>query len=102
LAYDDWLNGKPGSKRVLKDRLGRVIENIESIEEPDPGKTLQLSIDRRIQYLAYRELKSAVNLHDAKGGSLIMLEARTGEIIAMVGQPSYNPNNRSGLKSEYY
>jgi cell division protein FtsI (penicillin-binding protein 3) len=102
LAYDEWLNGKPGSKRVLKDRLGRVVENIESIEEPDPGKSLQLSIDRRIQYLAYRELKSAVNLHNAHGGSLVMLDAKTGEVITMVGQPSYNPNNRSGLKSEYY
>jgi len=102
LAYDDWLNGKPGSKRVLKDRLGRVVENIESIEEPDPGKTLQLSIDRRIQYLAYRELKAAVNLHQARGGSLVMLDITTGEVVAMVGQPSYNPNNRSGLKSDYY
>ncbi|MEE9552376.1 MAG: penicillin-binding transpeptidase domain-containing protein [Gammaproteobacteria bacterium] len=102
LAYNDWLKGVPGSKRVLKDRLGRIIENIESITEPDPGKTLQLSIDRRIQYLAYRELKAAVNLHHAHGGSLVLLDAKTGEIIAMVGQPSYNPNNRSGLKSEYY
>ena len=102
LAYDEWLNGTSGSKRVLKDRLGRVVENIESIKEPDPGKTLQLSIDRRIQYLAYRELKSAVNMHQARGGSLVMLDVTTGEVIAMVGQPSYNPNNRSGLKSEYY
>ena len=102
LAYDKWLNGKPGSKRVLKDRLGRVVENIESIVETDPGKTLQLSIDRRVQYLAYRELKSAVNNHNALGGSLVMLDAKTGEVIAMVGQPSYNPNNREGLKSQYY
>ena len=102
LAYDKWLNGKPGSKRVLKDRLGRVVENIESIEETDPGKTLQLSIDRRVQYLAYRELKSAVNINKALGGSLVMLDAKSGEVIAMVGQPSYNPNNRSGLKSQYY
>jgi len=102
LAYDEWLSGEPGRKRVLKDRLGRIVENIESIMAPDPGKTLELSIDRRIQYLAYRELKSAVILHKARGGSLVMLNAETGEVMAMVGQPSYNPNNRGKLKSEYY
>ena len=102
LAYDSWLKGLPGSKRVLKDRLGRVIENIESIRTPDPGKQLVLSIDRRVQYLAYRELKTAVNHYKARAGTLIMLDVNTGEIIAMVGQPSYNPNNRTGLKSGNY
>lgn len=102
LAYNDWLKGTPGTKRVLKDRLGRTIENVESISIPDPGKNLELSIDRRIQYLAYRELKSAVQTHNARGGSLVILDTRTGEVVAMVGQPSYNPNNRSGLKGEYY
>ncbi|MBM2829277.1 MAG: Peptidoglycan glycosyltransferase [Gammaproteobacteria bacterium] len=102
LAYDEWLRGTLGSKRVLKDRLGRIVENIESIKTPKPGKTLELSIDRRIQYLAYRELKSAVNLHHARAGSLVMLDAKTGEIMAMVGQPSYNPNNRTDLRSEYF
>ncbi len=102
LAYDDWLKGSPGSKRVLKDRLGRIIENIESITTPDPGNELVLSIDRRVQYLAYRELKSAVNHHKARAGTLVMLDVKTGEIIAMVGQPSYNPNNRTGLKSGHY
>jgi cell division protein FtsI (penicillin-binding protein 3) len=102
LAYDNWLKGSPGSKRVLKDRLGRVIENIESINTPDPGNELVLSIDRRVQYLAYRELKSAVNHHKARAGTLVMLDVKTGEIIAMVGQPSYNPNNRTGLKSGHY
>ena len=102
LAYDEWLRGTIGSKRVLKDRLGRIVENIESIKTPKPGKTLELSIDRRIQYLAYRELKSAVNLHHARAGSLVMLDAKTGEIMAMVGQPSYNPNNRTDLRSEYF
>jgi len=102
LAYDSWLKGLPGSKRVLKDRLGRVIENIESIRTPDPGKQLVLSIDRRVQYLAYRELKAAVNHYKARAGTLIMLDVNTGEIIAMVGQPSYNPNNRTGLKSGNY
>ena len=102
LAYDSWLKGLPGRKRVLKDRLGRVIENIESIRTPDPGKQLVLSIDRRVQYLAYRELKAAVNHYKARAGTLIMLDVNTGEIIAMVGQPSYNPNNRTGLKSGNY
>ncbi len=102
LAYDSWLKGSPGSKRVLKDRLGRIIENIESITMPDPGNQLVLAIDRRVQYLAYRELKSAVNHHKARAGTLVMLDVKTGEIIAMVGQPSYNPNNRTGLKSGHY
>jgi cell division protein FtsI (penicillin-binding protein 3) len=102
LAYDSWLKGSPGSKRVLKDRLGRIIENIESITMPDPGNQLVLAIDRRVQYLAYRELKSAVNHHKARAGTLVILDVKTGEIIAMVGQPSYNPNNRTGLKSGHY
>ncbi len=102
LAYDSWLKGSPGSKRVLKDRLGRIIENIESITTPDTGNQLVLAIDRRVQYLAYRELKSAVNHHEARAGTLVMIDVKTGEIIAMVGQPSYNPNNRTGLKSGHY
>lgn len=102
LAYNDWLKGTPGSKRVLKDRLGRVVENVESINIPKPGKNLELSIDLRIQYLAYRELKAAVANHGAIGGTLVMLDAKTGEVMAMVGQPSYNPNNRGDLKSEFF
>jgi cell division protein FtsI (penicillin-binding protein 3) len=102
LAYDNWLSGKNGKKRVLKDRLNRIVENIESIEPSEPGKELKLSIDRRVQYLAYRELAAAVKYHRAKGGSLVMLDVRTGEVIAMVGQPSYNPNNREKLKSHFY
>jgi len=78
LAFDNWLKGSPGSKRVLKDRLGRIIENIESITTPDPGNELVLSIDRRVQYLAYRELKSAVNHHKARAGTLVMLDVKTG------------------------
>ncbi len=99
LAYDEWLQGTPGRKRVLKDRLGRVVENIESLKAPDPGRTLELSIDLRIQYLAYRELKLAVTQNRARSGSLILMDAGSGEILAMVNQPSYNPNNRGGLKS---
>lgn len=102
LAYDHWLRGEPGTKRVLKDRLGHIVKDIENIQSASPGHQLILSIDRRVQYLAYRELKSAVAYHHARGGSLVMLDSVTGEIMAMVGQPSYNPNNRSGLKSDYY
>ncbi|MDX1518776.1 MAG: penicillin-binding transpeptidase domain-containing protein [Gammaproteobacteria bacterium] len=102
LAYDEWLKGTPGKKRVLKDRLGRVVENIESIKAPDPGRTLELSIDLRIQYLAYRALKLAVTRHRARSGSLVLMDAKSGEVLAMVNQPSYNPNNRSGLKSDHF
>jgi cell division protein FtsI (penicillin-binding protein 3) len=102
LAYDQWLSGKLGKKRVLKDRLNRIVEDIESIESSEPGKKLTLSIDRRVQYLAYRELAAAVKYHRAKGGSLVMLDIRTGEVMAMVGQPSYNPNNRESFKSHFY
>lgn len=102
LAYDKWLSGKPGKKRVLKDRLNRIVENIESIEPSEPGKQLTLSMDRRVQYLAYRELAAAVKYHRAKSGSLVMLDVRTGEVMAMAGYPSYNPNNRKGLKGQYF
>ena len=102
LAYDDWLRGKPGSKKVLQDRLGRIVADVESIRTAEPGKNLELSIDQRIQYLAYRELKAAVSTHKARSGALVILDARTGEVLAMVGQPSYNPNNRNGLKGEYF
>ncbi len=99
LMMNKTLRGTPGSKRVIKDRLGRIVENVESIREPRPGDDLQLSIDRRIQYLAYRELKAAVNRHQAHSGSAVVLDATTGEVLAMVNQPSYNPNNRSDLSS---
>lgn len=99
LAYNEWLRGTPGGKRVIKDRLGRVVENLGSISEPHPGKDLVLSLDQRIQYLAYRELKSAVRRHRALSGSAVVLDARTGEVLAMVNQPAFNPNNRSGLQA---
>jgi cell division protein FtsI (penicillin-binding protein 3) len=100
LAYDKWLRGESGSKWVLKDRLGQVVENVAAIKEPDPGKDLALSIDNRIQYLAYRELKAAVQQHRARSGSVVVLDVATGEVIAMVNQPSYNPNNREGKRSD--
>jgi cell division protein FtsI (penicillin-binding protein 3) len=102
LAFDHWLRGTPGSKRVLRDRLGRTVQDVENMRPPDPGKQLNLSIDRRIQYLAYRELKLAVAQHGAHSGALVVLDPHTGEVVAMAAQPSYNPNNRSGLRSEHY
>jgi len=98
LAFNDWLRGEPGKKLVLKDRLGRTIKHIKSLEEPDPGEDLQLSIDLRVQYMAYRELKAAVRSHRADGGSVVVLDARSGEVLAMVNRPSYNPNDRGRLK----
>jgi cell division protein FtsI (penicillin-binding protein 3) len=102
LMMDQKLRGTPGSKRVLRDRLGRIVENVESIREPRPGDDLQLSIDRRIQYLAYRELKAAVSRHQASAGSAVVLDVTTGEVLAMVNQPAYNPNNRSDLSSKRF
>lgn len=102
LAYDDWLVGQPGLKRVLRDRLGRIIEDIDSIEVARPGRDLQLSLDKRLQYLAYRELKKAVQQHQAKSGSLVLLDSYNGEVLAMVNQPAFNPNNRNEMRGELY
>jgi cell division protein FtsI (penicillin-binding protein 3) len=97
LAYDKWLHGEAGKKRVLKDRYGRIIKDLQEIKSEKPGQNLQLSIDLRLQYLAYRELKAAVEEHHAKSGHLVLLDAQTGEVLAMVNQPSYNPNNRTTI-----
>ena len=100
LAYDRWLSGVPGRKRVLKDNRGRVIKDLMLIRDARPGKDLRLSIDLRLQYLAYRELKAVVDAHKARGGTLVMLDVDSGEVLAMVNQGSYNPNDRSQLVSE--
>ena len=100
LAYQSWLGGKPGSRRVIKDRLGHVVEDIESIRAPQPGRELALSIDQRIQYLAFRELKSAVALNEAKAGSIVVLDVNTGEVLALANWPTYNPNNRDTINLE--
>ncbi|MCK7567623.1 peptidoglycan D,D-transpeptidase FtsI family protein [Marinobacter xestospongiae] len=100
LSYDDWLRGEPGSKRVLKDNRGRVIKDLSLIRDASPGQDLVLSLDLRLQYLAYRELKAVVTAHKAHGGTLVMLDVNTGEVLAMVNQHSYNPNDRSQLSSE--
>lgn len=102
LAHNDWLSGQQGIRRVLIDRLGRVIKHDKLIKQAIPGKDLTLSIDRRLQYLAYRELKKAVYQHKAKSGSVVVLDVHTGEVLAMVNQPSYNPNNRRDLIGRKY
>jgi len=102
LAYDDWLSGESGAKRVIRDRLGQVVDDVERIKTAEPGKPVQLSIDRRIQYLAYQSLKSAVKEHKAIAGSAVVLDVHTGEILAMVNQPSFNANDRSQLKPGVY
>lgn len=102
LAYDEWLSGVPGKKRVLKDRLGNIVETVESLNLPVPGKDLQLSIDRRVQYLAYRELKAAIATHAARGGTAVVLDVQTGEVLAMVNEPGFNPNNRTQLRGSVF
>jgi cell division protein FtsI (penicillin-binding protein 3) len=99
LAYEDWLKGEPGAKRVIKDGKSHIIEDVESISRPSPGKDLRLSIDRRIQYLAYRELKAILQEHKAQTASAVVLDVKSGEVLAMVNQPSFNPNNRQHLRS---
>lgn len=98
LAYNDWLSGVSGRKRVLKDNRGRVIKDLTLIRDAAPGRNLELSIDLRLQYLAYRELKAVVGAHSARGGTLVMLDVDTGEVLAMANQGSYNPNDRSQLE----
>jgi len=94
LAYNNWIEGRSGLKKVIKDRLGRVIADVRSIRAPQPGHDLQLSIDKRIQYIAYRELNTGVEKYQADSGSVVVLDVKTGEILAMANSPSYNPNDR--------
>jgi cell division protein FtsI (penicillin-binding protein 3) len=95
LAYDTWLSGESGAKQVLKDLRGRTIKELQLIKAARSGQSLTLSIDLRLQYLAHRELKNAVEGSGAIAGSLVILDVDTGEILAMVNQPSFNPNDRS-------
>lgn len=101
-SYETVLKGSDGKKRVIKDGLHQVIADVENIASPVPGKKLELSIDQRIQYLAYRELQSAVTANKAKAGALVVLDAKTGEILAAVNQPSFNPNAKTDLKEIFY
>ena len=93
LAYQKRLNGKPGRKRVIRNGKREVVANIENAYDPVPGRGLELTIDQRLQYIAYRELKAAFIKHRAHSASLVMLDARNGDVLAMVNQPSFNPNS---------
>lgn len=97
LAFDDWLTGVPGKRQVIKDRRGGLIRDVQVKKSAKPGKQLALSIDLRLQYLAHRELRNALLEFEAKAGSLVMIDVRSGEILAMVNHPTYNPNNRRNL-----
>ena len=102
LGFDQLLMGEDGAKRVIQDLYGHSVENVESIRAPRPGRDLVTSIDLRIQYLAYRELKSAMRDYQARAGSVIVIDCDTGEVLAMVNQPSYNPNDRDQLQAGLY
>ncbi len=100
LAFDQDLAGRAGSRRVIKDRLGRVVEGVGEQVPPVDGKDIQLSIDSKIQFFAYQKLRDAVTTHKARGGSVVVLDAVTGEVLAMANYPSYAPDNRRGLTGE--
>ena len=98
LSYDGWLQGEPGKKKVLKNLYGEIVRDIKPVKEAVAGKNLDLNIDLRLQYLAYRELKQAISYYRAESGSVVILDVRNGSILSLVNQPSYNPNNRVGLE----
>jgi len=99
LAYEEALRGEPGARKVVKDLKGRIIKDLALVRSARPGNNLTLSIDLRLQYIAYRELKEAVAEFGATAGSVVVLDTETGEILALANQPSYNPNDRSQLSS---
>lgn len=100
LAFDRTLSGRPGSRRVIKDRLGRIVEDMRDAVPPVDGQDLQLSIDAKVQFFAYQRLKEAVQQHNARSGSAVVLDAQTGEVLALVNYPSYDPNERRHLSGE--
>ncbi|CRI65524.1 Peptidoglycan synthase ftsI [Thiocapsa sp. KS1] len=100
LTYDSWLKSEPGLRRVIRDGRQQIVQEIEQVRAPRQGADLALSLDRRLQFLAYRELKAAVAEHKAAGGTLVALDVETGEILAMVNQPGYNPNSQRDGSSE--
>ncbi|MGH8298225.1 MAG: peptidoglycan D,D-transpeptidase FtsI family protein [Steroidobacteraceae bacterium] len=102
LAYDQWLTGIDGEKRVIQDRYGRIVQDVESIRPARPGRDLVLSIDLRIQYLAYRALKAQVAEQNARAGSMVVIDIATGEVLAMVDQPAFNPNDRDQMLPSLY
>jgi len=97
LAFDQWLRGKPGAKKVVRDARGAIVESVDLVRPAEPGKELTLSIDRRIQFLAYKELRNALVENKAAGGSMVIMDVATGEILAMVNLPTYNPNAVTGI-----
>lgn len=97
LAFEDQLAGKSGSRRVIKDRRGHIIADVESIKPPQDGRDLALALDSRIQYIAYSHLKQAIADNKAKGGGIVILDAKSGEVLALTNLPTFNPNNRNQL-----
>ena len=97
LSFDEWLTGTPGKKKVLKNLHGEIVRDLMPVKDATPGRNLDLSIDLRLQFLAYRELKSAISHYRAASGSIVILDVQTGQVLSMVNQPSYNPNNRLNL-----
>ncbi len=95
LAYQDWLRAQPGKRRVIRNRRGEVVEELAQVTAAEPGKDIYTSIDMRLQYIAYRSLARAIKYHAARAGSAVLLDARSGEILAIVNLPSYNPNRRT-------
>lgn len=102
LAYEQQLTGVSGAKQVIQDKYGHTIAEVKSLQIPQDGQDIYITIDKRLQYLAYRELNKAVQLNHARSGTVVVLDIQTGAILAMVNQPSYNPNNREKGDSEYY
>lgn len=102
LGYDQSLGGEDGAKRVQRDRLGKTVRDIANIKTARPGENLETSIDLRIQYLAYRALKSAVQEADTESGSVVVLDVTTGEVLAMANQPAFNPNDRTQFHPDFY
>ncbi len=100
LGFDQWLAGEQGYKRFIKDLKGNVVKDLGLVQSPKSGKDLRLTLDLRLQYLAYKELKNAIAQQKAKSGSIVMMDAKSGDILAMVNQPSYNPNNRKRVNPQ--
>jgi len=97
LTYDEWLQGIPGRRQVMKDRRGHIIEELNTIQTAEPGKSLELSIDFHLQNIAYRELKEEFIIRRAKAASIVVLDVDTGEVLAIANQPSYNPHNKANM-----
>jgi cell division protein FtsI (penicillin-binding protein 3) len=100
LAYQDWLRAQPGERRVIRNRRGEVVEELAQVKPAKSGNDIYTSIDMRLQYIAYRSLARAMKYHAAKAGSAVLLDARSGEILAIVNQPSYNPNRRASMAAD--